>query len=174
PIPKNLLAMLCMPYASATPIPRMTTKINSDNDLLFLIAIPSGRSCRYRGQTFACLLFLSHLDSSGFDPSPSAAAVLFHSGCSTLEVAVAPNECIGRAIVLQRWLLGCLEFRDDLLGQDLAQLDAPLIKRIDLPDGSLRKDAVLVERHQLAESLRSQPFSQYHVRRTIAFEGAVR
>ena len=76
--------------------------------------------------------------------------------------------------MLQRWLLGCLEFRYDPLGQDLAQFDAPLIKRIDLPDRSLCKHTVFVERHQFAQSLRSQPFRQDHVRRAIAFEGTVR
>ena len=69
----------------------------------------------------------------------------FHSSRPSLKVAIAPNECIGRAIMLQRWLIGCLKFRDNPVGQDLAQFDAPLIKRIDLPDRSLCKHAVLIK-----------------------------
>src|SRR4051812_28550666 len=48
------------------------------------------------------------------------------------------------------WRLA-LEFRDDAPGQDLAQLDAPLIERVDAPDRALGEDAVLVECHQRSE-----------------------
>ena len=58
------------------------------------------------------------------------------------------------ALVDESWFRmgssAAFEFRDNLLRQHLAQLDAPLIKRIDLPDGSLREDAVLVKGDQLA------------------------
>ena len=49
--------------------------------------------------------------------------------------------------------LGCRSFElgNDPLGERLAQLDAPLVEGIDLPDRALGKDAVLVERDQLAE-----------------------
>ena len=34
-----------------------------------------------------------------------------------------------------------LKFRNDALGQDLAEFYAPLVKRIDLPDGTLSENA---------------------------------
>ena len=43
------------------------------------------------------------------------------------------------------------------LGEHLPQLDAPLVERVDVPDGALREDAVLVERDELAERLRREP-----------------
>ena len=44
-----------------------------------------------------------------------------------------------------------LQFGDDALGQDLAQLDAPLVKGIDVPYGALGEDAMLVKRNQFTE-----------------------
>ena len=35
------------------------------------------------------------------------------------------------------WLVGARHLRNDLLGEDLAELDSPLIERVDVPDGSL-------------------------------------
>ena len=49
---------------------------------------------------------------------------------------------------------------NDALGQDLAELDAPLIERVDVPDRALGKDAVLVERDQLAQGGRCQPLHE--------------
>ena len=66
------------------------------------------------------------------------------------------------------------QFRDDALGQHFAQLDAPLVERVDVPDRALGEDAVLVERDQLAERFRRQPVGQDRVRRTVALEDAVR
>ena len=43
------------------------------------------------------------------------------------------------------------ELGDDPLGERLAQLHAPLVELIDLPDRALGEDAVLVERDQLAQ-----------------------
>ena len=68
-----------------------------------------------------------------------------------LELAIAPDQRIGRAVVLELGLRRALELGDDALGERLAQLHAPLVERIDLPDRALGEDAVLVERDQLAE-----------------------
>ena len=57
--------------------------------------------------------------------------------------------------------------------QHLAQFDAPLIERVDLPDRPLREHAVLIECDQRAECLRRQPFGQDGVRGTIAFKAAM-
>ena len=54
--------------------------------------------------------------------------------------------------------------RNDPLRENLAEFDAPLIEAVDLPDGALREDAVLVQRHQLAESGRRQAVQQECVR----------
>ena len=58
-----------------------------------------------------------------------------------------------------------LEFGDDALGQHLAQFDAPLVERVDVPDDALREDAVLVKRDQLAERRRREPVGR------IVFDG---
>ena len=49
-----------------------------------------------------------------------------------------------------------LKFRNYPLGQYFAQLDAPLIERVDVPNDTLRKDVVLVERDELSEVLGRQ------------------
>ena len=66
-----------------------------------------------------------------------------------------------------------LELGDDPLRQDFAELDAPLIERVDVPDHALDEHAVLVERDQLAEHFRRQPVDQDRVRGPVAFEHAV-
>ena len=53
-----------------------------------------------------------------------------------------------------------LKFRDDALRQYFAQLDAPLVKRIDVPDCTLGEHGMFVESHQFAEGFRSQSFRQ--------------
>ena len=51
--------------------------------------------------------------------------------------------------------LAALQLGDDPLRQHLAQLDAPLVERVDVPDRALREDAVLVQRDQLAQQSRA-------------------
>ena len=67
-----------------------------------------------------------------------------------------------------------LEFRDDALGQNLAEFDAPLIEGVDVPDGALGEHAVLVERDQLSQRRRGQSVHQDGVGRPVAFEHPVR
>ena len=74
----------------------------------------------------------------------------------------------------QRGFRLALEFRDDALGQHLAKLDAPLVEGVDLPDGALGEDRMLVKSDELAESFRRQLVGQDGVRRAVAFEDAVR
>ena len=66
------------------------------------------------------------------------------------------------------------QFRDDSLGEHFAQLDAPLIEAVDVPDHALHEDRVLVERDQLAEHRRRQLLGENRVRRPIAGEHAMR
>ena len=66
-----------------------------------------------------------------------------------------------------------LELRDDALGQHLAQLDSPLIERVDVPNDALSEHAVLVERDELSERFRREPLGENRVRGTIAVEHPV-
>src|SRR6266702_3858827 len=66
------------------------------------------------------------------------------------------------------------QFRLDLLGEDLAELDAPLVERVDVPDRALREDLVLVQGDELAEHGRGQPGGDDRGGRVVALEDAVR
>src|SRR5262245_13547835 len=50
---------------------------------------------------------------------------------------IAPQERVRGAVVRERGRVGRLELADDAFGQHLAELDAPLIERIDVPDHAL-------------------------------------
>src|SRR6266446_4627986 len=69
------------------------------------------------------------------------------------------------------WLT--LEFRYDALSQHFAQLNAPLVERVDIPDNALGEDVVLVESDELAERFRRELFGEDRVRRAVALEDAV-
>src|SRR5207245_11788915 len=99
-----------------------------------------------------------------------SAAVLCWPSRSPLALAlpIAPDEVVRRAVVAELGLRLALELGDDVLGQHLAQLDPPLIERVDVPDGALGEYAVLVERDELSERLRREPLGQDRVRGTIA------
>src|SRR5437870_13619470 len=71
-----------------------------------------------------------------------------------VECPETADQGICRAIVMQVWLAWILELRRNARGQLLAELDAPLIERVDVPDDTLGKNAVLVQRHELAERVR--------------------
>src|SRR6476661_107564 len=86
---------------------------------------------------------------------------------------VAANQRVGRAVVVQLRLLGGLQLGDDLDGQDLAQLDPPLVKGVDPPDRSLGEDAVLVEGDQRAQGRWRQAVGEDRVRGTVALHHAV-
>src|SRR4030081_3537419 len=66
-----------------------------------------------------------------------------------------------------------LNLRDDALRKRLAQLNAPLVKRIDVPDHALCEDGMFVQSYQLAKGFRRQLFSEDRVRWTITFEYSV-
>src|SRR5579875_2346757 len=57
--------------------------------------------------------------------------------------AVAADQRVGGAVVLQVGLSSAFELGRDSLRKHLAQLDAPLIEGVDRPDRALREDAVL-------------------------------
>src|SRR5450755_42262 len=71
-------------------------------------------------------------------------------------------------------LFRAFELGDDALRENFAEFDAPLVERIDLPDGALGEDAVLVERDEFAERFGSELVEEDSVRRAVAFEDAMR
>src|SRR6476660_4984532 len=75
-------------------------------------------------------------------------------------------------MVKSRFLLA-LEFRDNPLGQLLAEFDTPLVERVDVPNGTLCKDAVFVESDEFTESFGGEPLDQNRVRWTVTFEDPV-
>src|SRR5688572_238092 len=75
---------------------------------------------------------------------------------------------------MKRWLDAALELRDDSLHQHLAQLDSPLIERVEIPDDALREHAVFVERDELSECCWRQPLDEDRVRRAVALEDPMR
>lgn len=60
-------------------------------------------------------------------------------------------------------LFASLQFRDDALRQHLAEFYSPLVERIDLPDYTLRENAVLIKGDKITESLRRELFSENKV-----------
>ena len=62
------------------------------------------------------------------------------------------------------------QFRIDRLAQHLAQFDTPLIERVDLPDNTLSKRLVFVQRKQRPEAVGRQRVEQDRRRWTIAGE----
>ena len=91
-----------------------------------------------------------------------------------LEFAVAADKVVGGSIMLQTCIIRGLNLGNDVLGQHLAQLDAPLIEGVDLPNGALRKYRMLIERDQLAQRFRCELIRQENVRRAVALKNAMR
>ncbi len=73
----------------------------------------------------------------------------------------------------KRWLSGALKLGDNAISQHLAQFNAPLVERIDVPDGALHENFVLVERDEPAQRIRRQAFHQDNVGRAIPLEGTM-
>src|SRR6266576_4917899 len=67
-----------------------------------------------------------------------------------------------------------LKFRNDALGQHFAQLNPPLIERINVPDNALGEDAMRVKSDELAERFRREPLGDKRIRWTVAIEDPVR
>ena len=67
-----------------------------------------------------------------------------------------------------------LDFGDDVLSQHFAQLDAPLVEGINVPDNALGEDAMLVKSDELAERFRREPLGEERIRWTVALEDPVR
>src|SRR5271157_2395552 len=95
----------------------------------------------------------------GLDESFESSAFLY----VTFQFTVAANERVGRTVMLEIRLSCAFQFANDTLRKYLAQLNPPLVEGVDVPERSLRKDAVLVKRNQFAERLRRQPLGEDRV-----------
>ena len=67
-----------------------------------------------------------------------------------------------------------VELRDDAQGQHFAELDAPLVEGIQIPNDALGEHEMLVERDEFAEHLRREPVGEQRVGRPVAIEDPVR
>ena len=67
-----------------------------------------------------------------------------------LQFSIPPDQIVRRTVVFEFWRGFAFQFGNDPLGEHLAQLDAPLIKGINVPNRALREDAVFVKRDELA------------------------
>src|SRR5579871_7039757 len=85
---------------------------------------------------------------------------------------IAADERVRGTVVMQIAAAG--KFGNDALGQHLAKLHAPLIERIDVPDGALREDFVLVQSDKLAQRFGRQALGQDGIGRAVALKGTLR
>ena len=60
-------------------------------------------------------------------------------------------------------LLPAFQFRDNTLGQGLSQLNSPLVKGVDAPNGTLGEDAMLIEGDEFAECFRREPLDENRI-----------
>src|SRR5581483_2109860 len=88
-----------------------------------------------------------------YRPSPRLAASLRRARRPPfLEIVDQPV----RGRIVRRDLTWRVQLRQDRLGELFAELDAPLIEGVDVPDHTLRENLVLVQRDQHAERPRRQ------------------
>src|SRR6516225_4916012 len=102
---------------------------------------------------------------------PSCIVVLLSRGrskskfsCRAFHFPITPDQIVRGAVVLELRSCRALQFGNDRLRQRLAQFDAPLIERVDVPNDALRVDAMLVERDELAQRLRFELVAENRVR----------
>src|SRR5262249_27920381 len=93
--------------------------------------------------------------------------------CRAFHLPVTPDQVVGGAVVLKLGRFWAFELWDNRLRQRFAQLNAPLVERVDVPDDTLGEDAMLVQRDELAQRLGCEPFGKNRVRWPVALEHAV-
>src|SRR5437588_12098072 len=94
----------------------------------------------------------------------SSPLVLTHTfSCTPVELAVTPDQRVRGAVVSELRLGRVLQFGNDPLREHLAELDTPLVERIDLPDRTLGEHVVFIECNKLAEGGRREAIEQEHV-----------
>src|SRR5665213_1285344 len=87
---------------------------------------------------------------------------------------ITANQRVRRGIVPQWGRTWLFKLGNDALRQNFAQFHTPLVERIDLPDRTLCKDAVLVNRYEFAQHFRRQAPRQYNVRGAVPLKSSMR
>jgi hypothetical protein len=67
-----------------------------------------------------------------------------------------------------------LKFRNDSLRQHFAQLDAPLVELVNIPDHPLRENGVFIQTDESSERFRCQLISENNVRWTVTLKNSMR
>jgi len=80
-----------------------------------------------------------------------------------LHCPVSADQVIGRAIMVKPGCCLALQFRNDALGQNLAQFHAPLVERVDVPYCALGEYAMFVKGDKFAQCFRRQPLGKDRV-----------
>src|SRR5262249_40365040 len=112
---------------------------------------------------------------------PSCIVVLLSRGrskskfsCRAFHFPITPDQVVRGAVVPELRSCRALQFGNDRLRQRLAQLDAPLIERVDVPNDALGVDAMLVKCDELTQCFRGEPIGENRVRWPVTLEHAVR
>src|ERR1700758_3362616 len=91
-----------------------------------------------------------------------------------LELSVSTDQVVCGTIMREGRLSLAFYFGDDTLSQNFAELNPPLVERIDLPDRTLGKDGMFVQSDEFTESLGGEPGGKDRVRRGCTFKNAMR
>ena len=83
------------------------------------------------------------------------------------------QKTVGGTVVVEFGVSLC-KFREDLLGELLAEFNTPLVVAVDVPDNALREDLVFVHGDESAKAFRAHVVHHDGVRRLVAFEYLVR
>src|SRR5258705_6719878 len=76
--------------------------------------------------------------------------------------------------MIELGLLLALQLRDDALSQHLAELDAPLVERVNIPNHPLGENGVFVKGNEFTEHFWCEPLGEYRVRWPVTLEDPMR
>ena len=91
-----------------------------------------------------------------------------------MELSVSSDECIRGAVVAKHWLIRAFQLRYHSLCQYFPEFNSPLVKGINIPNDTLRKDAMLVKSNQRSKHFRRQLFCKKSVRRPVSLKCSMR
>src|SRR5262249_8897097 len=89
------------------------------------------------------------------------------------QLPVTADQRVGRAVMGELGIGGTLQLGNDAHRENLAELHAPLVERVDSPDRPLGENVVLVKRHQPSERRRRQTVEHQEVGGSITLEDPV-
>jgi len=87
---------------------------------------------------------------------------------------ISKYQRIGGAVVVERRPDGARKLRGGTLSEDFAQLDPPLVKRVNIPDDALGEHTVLVQRHESTQREGREPLGKHSIGGPVALEDSVR